>query len=294
MSTSPDRSRQPDPSSPDLAPTSTQQDVLIALAHQRFFMFHDEQDRPFGRLLDGVDRRAFAIGGVECSRHLQASYKEVCGSYPSRRHVKDAMHALESEAVLEGPQEPVFLRVARGASNDEVFLGFGGADGRACRVTPTGWEVMPLAPVNFVRRETAKSVPPPVAGGSIELLREFVNVEEESEFRLLTAWLSMTLSPTGPYPILILQGGQGSAKSTTAKVLKALIDPVSAPARPLPSSERELAISAESNWIMAFDNLSGLPTSMSDALCRLSSGGGTPRGSSSSPPANGSSTSSAR
>ncbi len=34
-----------------------------------------------------------------------------------------------------------------------------------------------------------------------------------------------SLNPSGPYPILVLQGGPGSAKSTTAKMLKEVIDP---------------------------------------------------------------------
>ena len=52
----------------------------------------------------------------------------------------------------------------------------------------------------------------PVArrGGSIELLRPYLNVSD-NEYRPTIAWLAMALFPVGPYPILSLHSEQGSA-----------------------------------------------------------------------------------
>ncbi|NMB45029.1 MAG: hypothetical protein GX998_01315, partial [Firmicutes bacterium] len=67
---------------------------------------------------------------------------------------------------------------------------------------------------------------------------------------------------------------QGSAKSTTARVLRSLVDPNVAPLRTTPRDERDLAIAAHNSWILSFDNLSGVPPWLSDALCRVATGGG--------------------
>ena len=77
------------------------------------------------------------------------------------------------------------------------------------------------------------------------------------------------------YPLLAVYGEQGSAKTvlSISKLLKALIDPNAAPVRALPREERELMIAANHSHLLAFDNLSGLPAWISDALCRLASGG---------------------
>lgn len=88
------------------------------------------------------------------------------------------------------------------------------------------------------------------------------------------AWLIQALRPKGAYPVLILQGEQGSAKSTTERLLRALIDPSTAPLRTTPRNERDLIIAATNSWCAAFDNISTLPPWLSDALCRLSTGGG--------------------
>jgi putative DNA primase/helicase len=38
--------------------------------------------------------------------------------------------------------------------------------------------------------------------------------------------------------------------------------------------ERDLVIAAHNSWVVAYDNLSGIPQWLSDALCRLATGGG--------------------
>src|SRR5499433_4542853 len=86
-------------------------------------------------------------------------------------------------------------------------------------------------------------------------------------------WLLATLRSRGPYPVLAISGEQGSAKTVICKLLKALIDPNAAPVRALAREERELMIAANNGHLLAFDNLSGLPNWLSDALCRLASGG---------------------
>jgi hypothetical protein len=91
---------------------------------------------------------------------------------------------------------------------------------------------------------------------------------------LLLSWLAAALRPTGPYPVLILQGEQGSAKSTAQRILRALADPSTVPLRTTPREERDLLIAATNGWVVSFDNLSGLPVWLSDALCRLATGGG--------------------
>src|ERR1700730_2922117 len=86
------------------------------------------------------------------------------------------------------------------------------------------------------------------------------------------AVLSQSFAPAGPYPLLAISGEQGSA-TVLSKILGALIDPNVAPVRALPREERELMIAANNGHLLAFDNLSCLSPRLSDALCRLASGG---------------------
>jgi hypothetical protein len=52
------------------------------------------------------------------------------------------------------------------------------------------------------------------------------------------------------------------------------VDPSHAHIRGLPKNVEDLAVTAHHSWILAFDNISDISETMSDALCRLSTGGG--------------------
>src|SRR5207253_167788 len=104
-------------------------------------------------------------------------------------------------------------------------------------------------------------------GGSIEALRPFLNLRSDSDFVLVVSWALAVFRDRGPYPIMVLSGEQGSAKSTFLAILRALLDPNTAPLRALPREDRELFISASNGHVLAFDNVSGLPAWISDTLC---------------------------
>ncbi|MBW2154271.1 MAG: hypothetical protein JRH18_21720 [Deltaproteobacteria bacterium] len=114
----------------------------------------------------------------------------------------------------------------------------------------------------------------PKKGGDIRKLKEFINFNNQKTGILLSAWLIGALNPSGSYTILILNGEQGTAKSTAARILRSLIDPSVAPLRKLPGNEIDLMIAAEHQWVLSFDNLSGLKQMMSNSLCSLSTGVG--------------------
>jgi hypothetical protein len=97
-------------------------------------------------------------------------------------------------------------------------------------------------------------------GGSIEVLRPFLNRSNQNNFVLIVAWMLTPLRSSGPYPLLATSGEQSSAKTAMSKALRALVDPNMAPVRAQPREEREPMIAANNGHLLAFDNLSGLPT----------------------------------
>src|SRR5262249_33707086 len=107
----------------------------------------------------------------------------------------------------------------------DIYLDLGDADWRAVRVTAAGWTVVTEPPVRFVRKRGMRPLPVPVSGGSIRELRKFVNIGSRRDWRLIVGWLVQALRPQGPYILLALHGEQGSAKSTAARLLRALLDP---------------------------------------------------------------------
>jgi hypothetical protein len=105
------------------------------------------------------------------------------------------------------------------------------------------------------------------------LLRRYVNLSE-ADFRLMIAWITMSLRPVGPYPILVLNSQQNSAKTTLCKVIRLLIDPQACPVLYVPNSIHDMLATALNGWLLAYDNISSIPTWLSDGLCQLVYGAG--------------------
>src|SRR5690606_12114410 len=66
---------------------------------------------------------------------------------------------------------------------------------------------------------------------------------------------------------------QGAGKSTAARLIRRLVDPHIAELRAEPRTIDDVMVAAARSRVIALDNLSGIPPWLSDALCRLSTGG---------------------
>ncbi|HLW61185.1 MAG TPA: hypothetical protein VKV57_14880 [bacterium] len=184
----------------------------------------------------------------------------------------DAVGTLEARAWVDGPERLVYTRV--GEHGGAVYVDLVNGGWETVEITSTDWRVVPDPPVMFRRARGMRALATPVPGGSLNALRQFVNVADDRNWMLIVGWLLGAAWPSGPYPILVLHGEQGSAKSTTARVLRALLDPNAVPLRSESREDRDLMIAATNSWIVNLDNLSRLSGRMSDALCRLATGGG--------------------
>ena len=194
---------------------------------------------------------------------------------PPLRAIRRVREALEARARFEADGPTVHVRVGSDPddSGSSYFIDLGDATGAAVKISASEWSVVPEPSIHFKRPKGQLALPVPSRDGSIELLREFVNVTE-SDFRLLVCWMANALRPVGPYPVLILHGNQATAKSTLVTVIRQLIDPQTAPHLAESRSTLDLMVTAVNGWLLAFDNLSTLPNWLSDSLCRLASGGG--------------------
>ncbi len=247
--------------------------VLVDIVHGAgVVLFHDAGGTPYARVPVGDHHEVWTVSSRRFRRWLRFELRRQLGRMAKAEAVNEAVEYLSAEGDFDGPELEVYLRSAW--SEGGFVFNLADADGHVVTVADQGWAVQSTTDVAFHRRNSVIALPVPQQGGSIDLLRRYVNVESDQDFLLILAWLVMALRPSGPYPVLVLHGEQGSAKSTVSRVLKALVEPVKAPIRSVPTSLRDLAIMAESNAVIAIDNLSVLGTTMSDGICRLSTGGG--------------------
>lgn len=251
----------------------SQADKLVGLALELYSLGVSATGDAFGIAHEGPAIARLLRGSSQSLRsELSREYFKRHRHTPGSTALTDALTALQGFASLEEPT-PLYLRHA--PDNGALWVDLGDRSGRAVRVDANGWTVADGAPVTFRRSELTAALPVPVPG-SIETLRQFLNVTDES-WILIVGWLVSAYFPHVPHPIMVLQGEQGSAKSSTGRLLVSLVDPSPAPLRTAPRDVSEWATVADGSSVVALDNMSGLPGWLSDAMCRAVTGDGLPR-----------------
>lgn len=244
---------------------------LVDLAQDVEF-WHCPDMEPYATFVEGSHRENWPVRTKAFRQWLRRRFWNEYESAPNSQAVQDALGILEGKAVFDGVEHDVATRL--GEFDGAVYLDLANDTWEAVKITALGWQVVQNPPVKFRRTKGMLPLPSPATGGSVRDLRQFLNLKRNADWVLLATWMMAAMSPRGPYPVLILHGEQGSAKSTLTELIRALFDPNTAPTRTLPRDERDLMIAANNGWCLAFDNLSSLKPWISDAICRLATGGG--------------------
>lgn len=234
-------------------------------------LFHDG-DIAYARFPAGNHHEIAKIRGKEFKTWLRRLFYEATQTAIGSQALEDALGVLEGQALFEGPEIATFVRIA--GDDSTIYVDLGNEAWQVVVIDTEGWRIVDEAPVRFRRPPGLEPLPSPQHGGQLYIhLAAFLNMSAD-DLKLYTACLVNAFRPTGPYPVLCLHGEQGSAKSTAARIFRACIDPNTAMLRSTPREERDLMIAGTNGWVVAFDNLSHLPTWVSDALCRIATGSG--------------------
>lgn len=246
-----------------------QADLLAELVKERAEFFQTAEGVVVAVINVDGHKECHKLNSGTFSDWLTSIYYERTQSIPGAQAKADAKALFSFLATKQ--QREAFYRV--GHHMGKFYLDLGTPEWNAVEIDAHGWRIVERPPVNFVRSKKMKPLPLPTHSSDLKLLLQYINIEQE-DWLLVAAWVVAALYPRGPYPILILAGQAGSAKSTTLKVLKAIIDPTGAALQGKINDERNLFVSASNSWLLALDNVSYISPEMSDAYCRLSTGGG--------------------
>lgn len=251
----------------------TQADRLVELARDVYEFGMSVESQPFAVARTGLRVARLITGGAGSLRaELARLHLERFGRTPGSGALADAVIALHGLAMLE---EPVRLHLRQAMDGGALWLDLGDQTGRVVRVDASGWSVETRSPVLFRRSELSGVMCYPDPGDFSEM-REFLNVGDEA-WALILGWVVSAFFPDIQHPILALTGEQGTAKTSTAKMLGALVDPSPAPLMAPPRDSNDWTMMANGASLIGLDNLSHLPGWFSDALCRAITGEGLAR-----------------
>ncbi len=246
-------------------------DVLLSIAGTAE-LFHNASTEVFAAIETSKSCQIWPIGSTAFKKWLTQKFYEEMGTAPNSESLNAAINTVSAQASFKGAEKEVFIRTA--ADNGKLYLDLCNKDWSVVEIDESGWRILKTSPVYFVRSAGMLPLPEPSNAPDIESLRELLNLTDDNSFILVIAWLLGALRHSTQYPIMAVMGEYGSAKSSCCELLRRIIDPNTAQLRTFPKDERDLYISAVNSYSLAYDNISRISNAMSDALCRISTGGG--------------------
>lgn len=254
--------------------------LLIQLTRENAVLFHDAGGDAYLTATVGAHKENYRLGSRDSKDWLAGLLYRKTGRAASGDKITEAMSVLRAIARHDSPEIETHVRVAE--HDGAIYLDLCNKDWRQVKADESGWRVIESAdsPVRFVRAKGMLALPDPARGGSIDELRDLLNLpaDDSDNWPLILGWLVAAFRPCNgdgfDYPLLALHGEQGSAKSSAQRILRDLIDPNKATLRAAPRDERDLAIAAAHGRIISCDNLTHISENLSNAFCRLATGGG--------------------
>jgi hypothetical protein len=206
-------------------------------------------------------------------RYLKDLHYTLHGVALGDRHTADAIDLLDGRAAKSKDRTRAWVRSAH--HEGAIYLDLANDSHEVVRITHDKWECVNVQEPKFRRLMGMQPmVRPSPSDKGYQYLRELIPLESEDDHKLLIGWMLMSLFPTGPYPVLVLNGRPWSGKSTLTTLLRRLLDPHQTETMGLPAQESHLVLTASQSRIIALDNLSTIPAWASDAICRICSGTG--------------------
>ncbi len=227
-------------------------------------LFRDPDGTAYARV---GPRRVLRIDSIEFGDWLRrAAYAS--GVTPSQEQIGLVVSIARAHAYET--VEDVHLRVAK--VGPHIYVDLCDAEDRVLVISAEGIDLIDgdrECPVVFRR---SRQLPLRHADGTLEDIRSMVNMDDD-QFAIFMACAVKMFFPDTPSPIVNLIGEYGSAKTSTTRVMRSMIDPVTAMVAPGGEKPDDVLIRAWHNYVLTLENMSDL-TKLSDTLCGITTGMG--------------------
>jgi hypothetical protein len=263
------RSAQPDdngrPNPADILLNLIQSDSSITILRDRLGTGY-VQCTIYGR------QEVFPIFSDTCKGWLRGKYYDYMHIIISAEAIHNVTEMLHSRVVLRNC-DVVEVHIRTAGHDDSIYIDMCERKRRAIKISPVGWEIVKESPVLFSWMRGMEALPEPRGGQPIDILRPYLNCNYE-DFIMTVVLTTAFIRPKGPFPVGVVLGEEGRAKSAACTIIRKLVDPHVVGARPLPKEDRTEMVRCANNWLIDHGNITTLPALFSDLFCQVSSGAG--------------------
>jgi energy-coupling factor transporter ATP-binding protein EcfA2 len=250
-------------------PENSEQWMKEYTSEWEFFTTHSNENYVKAKISGGYN--IFGIENKYLVSLIKLAYKEECGCDLKNKEVNNFLENASTKAKRDNQRQDIGYRVAQD-SVDNIYVDLMNTKREIIKINASGWSSVDNCPIHFSRPNESKAIATPDGSENLELLRNFINLDDD-DYKLLLVWLVFSFFLKFDIPPLYLLGTAGSGKSTLLSFIHHLIDPRQDIHKSIPDNERDLAVIAKNSHLLCFDNISDVSQKKSDFLCKIATGG---------------------
>lgn len=234
-------------------------------------LHHDDQGTSYCSIdLNGI-QKIVKIFSTEFEQWISYEYYTLHSKIPNQTILKGFYNYLSVKAQRSGTKIRLYNRIAY--ENGNIIIDLADGLNTAVIINGAGRNTQVNPPVLFQRYQHQEALPKPISGGNLRDLLPLMALSTEQEKCLVLSWLVASLIPDIERNFLLIEGPPGSGKTTLAKMLKSLIDPMKGASLHLSKKDREVAQVIDHHAVPLFDNVEMISKPVSDLFCQTYSGG---------------------
>lgn len=228
------------------------------------------------------DGHIYNIDYSDLIREVKTKSLGIRGKVLSDRAANDVYDIVYTEAKEQYNSQPVstHVRTNRSKTNKHVYINMGERTG-VIRITNQGWVTVPASElpddIAFIASQSVADMQADANAeiSDIDQLFKMINIPERMYIPILTSMITGWVTPEADPPIVIMSGDPGSGKSTSAVIIKMLVDKGYDGFQDKivpPDNKEEFILNLNQNAAVVFDNTTSIPRNIQNLLSSASTG----------------------
>lgn len=248
---------------------------LIELVEDMASLVLDQHGMAFIKVSVDGQHKVIGINSQEFADWLRHYYLKATGKPILAMNLKDTCEHFSSMARSTGDKITTSLRNAY--VNKCAYVDLSNSKGEVVKLDENGWALSTEPEIYFTKSGPMAELPFALKTSDsnlTELLAPYLNLSDENARYLLIGFTVASFFDLPSKAMLVINGEQGSAKTTTTRIIGQLIDPSKVKTQSTPTSMNDLMVAAANSALLCFDNTSKLPPKLMNMICQLSTGAG--------------------
>ena len=250
--------------------SKTQEEIILDIV-DKLDIYKNSMDEVYVKVNINEQIKHLKVDSYLFKQWISLEYNNTTKKMPSAENISKAINLLKARGML---LEPVIIGQRCIAKDNTIYYDLANSKGEIVKIDTNGWIITTDSECIFDSNTIMKAQVRPVKFNDLNILDKYFRYKDANHLVLQKVALVSSFIDDIQRPISLLHGDKGSAKTSSMKLIRNIVDPSVVPITSLPRSTDDLAVALTNQYLICFDNIDKISNDISDLLCTAVTGGG--------------------